>query len=839
MPQGLKTIILEKGIRKCGRSVNNDITKIVKDFKLPHQNPEKPYEGLGGVDIAVLARKMKLIPRRRQSKLDDLVRILLNRTFNKDQEIRCGDWHSPLGREQINYAALDAYAGLMIYHAINKFLPPGAPVTEITAGMPVEVHLGASDNSAIIARGTMVDLRGGTCGGVTVGPKQCVVQISIIEQPGAKLTLHRRALKDWPSGPFKAVVHLSHLRKSVPLDVAERAMLVYPPAPPPNPTPQEPRFLPERPDDEDEVGESLEDILNAAEERPTSPVSPTETLSPTDSDTGETYSNDCFQGIRRVLDDPYHIMARIKCARKHGAALAFAWAFRDALFVPDPVIKARIIEVLAARNPSTTYEEVLAKNPKWLFQRLPRRIPPPNELYPVIKELFDTYGHLIDAATGKPLFDEQVWQRAKGVLQAIRDGYVSDPADVELYVKESVDSEGLDKYRCLRGTNSVEGGCHQNLIRIFQCFNASPQIATCLLAEYVLRHNLNVVSWNATGRSFNLHYDIALTSQLLQMYDELDISPSPWLKGSVNLNAYADTAEKQFILPIADNLKEAYGIEDFVATTRENEDDEENEEEERGEDEDEAALMNDQFVWMAKRQNIKYPALPVFTAEENRLFREIVSDNIGREQLKEVTRTWNARANGTTIFYKLPEHLESHLSTRKRVVNNQQTLFRSMESRESFDAYRIADVRATANVLTRCITSLPPLPEPPAVSLPTPPPSASLENVSEPPTTSMHITTSTTVNAVSVTPPSSTPQSDPVPGADEPMPDATAVQSGASVRKHRKAKKCRACRDNGCSVEEQEACDGSSGGFCPNRPMKPRKNGKIRRTSPPEPLGQP
>jgi hypothetical protein len=58
-----------------------------------------------------------------------------------------------------------------------------------------------------------------------------------------------------------------------------------------------------------------------------------------------------------------------------------------------------------------------------------------------------------------------------------------------MYYQMKVDKNGLPKYRCVRGTNSVEGSIHQKIVQQFGAFNASPQLADALLAEFRHRHN--------------------------------------------------------------------------------------------------------------------------------------------------------------------------------------------------------------------------------------------------------------------------------------------------------------------------------------------------------------
>ncbi len=53
--------------------------------------------------------------------LDGLVRNLLKKRLDKADSPRLSDWtRVPLSAEQLRYAALDAYAGLLVYEELNR-----------------------------------------------------------------------------------------------------------------------------------------------------------------------------------------------------------------------------------------------------------------------------------------------------------------------------------------------------------------------------------------------------------------------------------------------------------------------------------------------------------------------------------------------------------------------------------------------------------------------------------------------------------------------------------------------------------------------------------------------
>ena len=66
-----------------------------------------------------------------------------------------------------------------------------------------------------------------------------------------------------------------------------------------------------------------------------------------------------------------------------------------------------------------------------------------------------------------PLFMEQLQAKADAVLKLAHEGYLSDVIGVPMYEKARVDQYGMQKWKCLCGTNNVEGGPHGDIYRKF------------------------------------------------------------------------------------------------------------------------------------------------------------------------------------------------------------------------------------------------------------------------------------------------------------------------------------------------------------------------------------
>ncbi|CEP08772.1 hypothetical protein, partial, partial [Parasitella parasitica] len=192
----------------------------------------------------------------------------------------------------------------------------------------------------------------------------------------------------------------------------------------------------------------------------------------------------------RIIKDAFHIMQMIRVSLKHGMSKDFARRFRDALFVVDPQDKKNVESYLASIG--TNWNDYMVKNPDFILERVKRFIPPPDELYKSVKLLFDNYGNAICASSGKPLFNDDAWKDANAVLEEIRCGHVSDVKNgPPLYTELGYDTNNLMRYRCSRGTSSVEGSVHMNIVRKFASYNAGPRLTDAVLADYRLYHNIN------------------------------------------------------------------------------------------------------------------------------------------------------------------------------------------------------------------------------------------------------------------------------------------------------------------------------------------------------------
>ena len=170
----------------------------------------------------------------------------------------------------------------------------------------------------------------------------------------------------------------------------------------------------------------------------------------------------------------------------------------DAIFISNPEDKALVNAQL--RHEGSSWEEKLKYQPKYLWRLVQHTIPPADQLYDIVSNLFRIYGPLKDAVTGNPLFNAAAWKGAKSVSELIQAGYLSDPPGIDLYYQVGVDQKenGLPVWHCMRGTNFTEGGVHHSICNAFPNSSKSARHAVNCLTDFQLHHNLSVGTYNKT-----------------------------------------------------------------------------------------------------------------------------------------------------------------------------------------------------------------------------------------------------------------------------------------------------------------------------------------------------
>jgi len=434
--------------------------------------------------------------------LADICAAVLHARMDKSTPLRIRtDWdNEELSNEQLRYAALDAWVSLQVYQHLSHCSPSEVITNTTSPGTPVSV---LHDDQKVIAHGILsLDSSGSPCRGVNHTPSQACVTIQHVVVPAALLPVHGASLGSFGAPPFDILVKRSKLRKKSGDQNQTAADQCRPQVPSSTQSMEFTnqdllQFLStpisadqdwtEAVDDPVDITEDIEDINGAEPDR----LSLQEGLALLQ----EIHSNPSVwpASIRsHVIMDVWHAMARIKVSKEHGFRCPFARALRDAILIPDAADKYRISQYLDSIGSS--WDDVLWYNATWLWKHCKRTIPPPEELYPLVKEVFATFGPLLDAKTRQPLFNSRAWRDAGNVLKAIKAGLLSDPPGIALYFQIGVDKKhgNLPVYRCARGTNTAEGGVHHSGRRHLPISGVSARHASARLRDFVLMHNLVV-----------------------------------------------------------------------------------------------------------------------------------------------------------------------------------------------------------------------------------------------------------------------------------------------------------------------------------------------------------
>lgn len=440
----------------------------------------------GAIELARLAKQRGVMPTAHAS-LSALVARTIGQYLEKDQSIRVSsEWDRRiLSNEQVRYAATDAYAGLAVYEYLIRIPAPGNIPVHPAPGLPIS--LWHDDGSRIVAHGIIgnqVDI----LNDINVTPTRIVVTVQQVVVPSTVVMVRRSQQLTPATIPFDLVV----LRRKV--QTRHTPIPTEPQAPnlpaPVNSSDEGTSSTPSQDSSHPPVANN--DNMPMEEEDSDSVATLLAAAEAPDNSTGD----DSADAIATAL-------LEIPISRVHALRRPFARALRDAILIPDAEDRHRLSTVLQAAGSS--WERQLRVNPTWLWKRCKRIIPPPEQLLPAVQKVFTSFGPLKDAKTGLPLFNSAAWHAAKNALKLIKNGYLSDPPGIPLYYIIGLDKKmhNVPMYRCIRGTNFVEGGVHQNIRRRLPLFGASPRHTVNRLIDYMLKHNLVV----CPSSSFHFYFD--------------------------------------------------------------------------------------------------------------------------------------------------------------------------------------------------------------------------------------------------------------------------------------------------------------------------------------------
>lgn len=216
--------------------------------------------------------------------------------------------------------------------------------------------------------------------------------------------------------------------------------------------------------------------------------------------------------------DVFHAMARIteRMPSKHPLLYPFCLELSRAFFILDAEDKRNIEEHLSTKGMS--FERKWIINPDWIKCRVKARIPPPAILKSRLLLVKNKYSNAaVSNSEDGPLLNNIVLKEFDNLMVHVSKGCLSDPEDFNLYVKKRKDQDGLQLYRCLRGTNAVELW-HQFIEMKFSSWNAGPDFAQAAMNVLLNRRNIRASVRNRPNFTDFGHYEHNLIDEINDLY---------------------------------------------------------------------------------------------------------------------------------------------------------------------------------------------------------------------------------------------------------------------------------------------------------------------------------
>lgn len=552
LPSSLLEFLTNPSIIKTGVGVVRDLNLLVQDFRT--DTPRGVVaEARGGVDLRALARQAgvegtkldQLVALVLSKCLDKPKGVRMSEAWEDDL----------LSPEHLAYAAADATAGLELHQKLSHLirtqpLPPMSPVppTLLQPGFPVALVASGKQ----VALGTVLALpssspstRPNTIADINITKTRVALTITHVLVPSSLALEHRPrksssgppqdapSLGSFGAAPFQLVVKTANLRTASTLPPLEPAPVVDASRVELEESEGAATGAPEgfvelapaeliawdqfevedggasarvfalaveadlSLSDDVDASREEEDDVRVAQQDQDSLAQAYEFLQQFIDNPLPPPSPSSSSLLTRILLDVWHLMDRIYVPRRHGCRASFMRAYADILFV----LNAEDKQLLSARfeREGSSWEIEFPRKRKYCLARCRRTIPPPHQLVPLLITLFKEYGPMKDAKSKRPLFNKDAWKAAARVLEMVKGGYVSDPPGIELYTvlkpcggKTGKLNDGVQVYRCFRGTNMTEGGVHQNLRRRFPQSGVSIRHAAARLTDYRYIHNVSV-----------------------------------------------------------------------------------------------------------------------------------------------------------------------------------------------------------------------------------------------------------------------------------------------------------------------------------------------------------
>lgn len=352
-----------------------------------------------------------------------------------------------------------------------------------------------------------------------------------------------------------------------------------------------------------------------------------------------------------VLGCGFHTTDRPKTPVRHEVKKSYHVAYQNALYCWDENILEGVKDVLRQDGVSDDdMASIMYYNADFFKACTPRVILPPTLLYWRVRAVFRLYGPVKDSKTGRPLFNDEAWKKARNVLNEILLGYISDPPGVEFYFpklnkhgQQMVNKYGIPLLLCNRSNSHLEG-MHKQLVDSFSTWCTGGRMGSCLLGEFRHRYTQGMSERRRPGFPNIGHYDtwkVDLLQRLVLRNHGKILYP-----GWVNTSDFLPTPEKFGTVALqSQELTDALNAIELAGNFK----------------------LSPELEHLSKTSGTKLPFLPVHWPEEKKLFFRLALQQSGNFDADEMAVMWVKYVDGIKIFPKTPAQLRVH---RKRFETN-------------------------------------------------------------------------------------------------------------------------------------------------------------------------
>lgn len=587
LPPALRELLEDVNLMKVGNNIRGDFTRLKREYVLQDQ---------GVVDLQSFGKTCRVI--QPPASLTRMCEEVLGKALQKDGTVRCSRWsQDQLSSEQIQYAALDAYASAQVYARIWTMCDPIAkPSRPVVPGEIVVLY--TASHALAVAHAKVVKLQGSDRADVRI-LKVLVGGVLLLHPKAGKMeTLHEavRGVEAHNEPPL-VLWDIEHLRPKP---------TVMTPAPPLGTVHESAAEELEHHDD---------DVLaNEAYDRDSQRVHDSSDLCfshfiTADAIDAQPHVVEIDDDLRQLLGAPplrtksdvFHVLNGIgrTLKKSHGAFNQFMLRLRDCLLRPiaDDLEYEEQLLRLQGKSPEQI-EKLKQYGWQYLLDRVRRSsICDRSKLLADFDSVCKTFENIRDAHTQKTLFTQDTQRKVKQIRRCIAAGTLTDP-DMAMYHQIGEDAFHRPVYRCFRGTSALEG-FHRTIRDLLQQHVASPRLAYNILRHHIFRWNTRMAKHRGIEPPIAEFY----RTDVLDAWQLLTAKwwPEPIFKGRLNVFHTADTGERFGILQQGDSSQL-----DFFPSS--------------DQDGDVTIPQTSAIQWLSSREGVAICTLPVSTQDEKAKF---------------------------------------------------------------------------------------------------------------------------------------------------------------------------------------------------------------------------